>query len=75
MIIQPGQAAGSIGLALGYGKKDGLKEEMQTGKNAYHFYKDFNPVQQDVSLSVVSGEHEFALCSITQYINGTWRYY
>ena len=60
VIIQPGQAVGSLGLALGYGRKDGLKREMQTGKNAYHFYKEFNPVQNNVSLSVVAGEHEFA---------------
>ena len=70
VIIQPGQAVGSLGLALGYGKKDGLKEEMQTGKNAYHFYKDFNPVQHNVSLSVVSGEHEFACVQLHNTLMG-----
>jgi len=32
VLIQPGQAQGSLGLALGYGRTKGLKEEMQTGK-------------------------------------------
>lgn len=69
-IIQPGQAIGSIGLALGYGRKAGLKPEMQTGKNAYHFYKDFNPVQDNVELSVVSGEHEFACVQLHNTLMG-----
>ena len=29
VIIQPGQAKGTVGLAFGYGKKSGLQEEMQ----------------------------------------------
>src|SRR5690606_38003341 len=45
VIIQPGQAVGSIGLSFGYGRNKGLKEEMQTGKNAYKFYNDFNATQ------------------------------
>ncbi len=68
--IQPGQAIGSVGLALGYGRKMGLKEEMQTGKNAYHFYKDFNSVQSDVSISVVGGEHEFACVQLHNTLMG-----
>jgi hypothetical protein len=39
VIIQPGQAKGTLGLALGYGKKAALKEEMQVGVNAYSLYK------------------------------------
>nr|WP_321234405.1 TAT-variant-translocated molybdopterin oxidoreductase [uncultured Psychroserpens sp.] len=70
VIIQPGQAVGSLGLALGYGRKNGLKEEMQTGKNAYHFYKDFNTAQSDVSLKVVSGEHEFACVQLQNTLMG-----
>ena len=59
VIVQPGQAVGTIGLALGYGKKAALKEEMQVGINAYALYKGFNNVQ---SATIVkgSGEHEFA---------------
>jgi MoCo/4Fe-4S cofactor protein with predicted Tat translocation signal len=59
VIVQPGQAVGTIGLALGYGRKAALKEEMQVGINAYSIYKDFNNVQS-VTLGKAGGEHEFA---------------
>lgn len=59
VIIQPGQAVGTIGLALGYGKKTGLKEEMQVGVNAYTLYKGFNNIQS-VKVSKADGTHEFA---------------
>jgi MoCo/4Fe-4S cofactor protein with predicted Tat translocation signal len=59
VIVQPGQAVGTIGLALGYGRKAALKEEMQVGLNAYSLYKGFNDVQS-VSLAKADGEHEFA---------------
>jgi molybdopterin-containing oxidoreductase family iron-sulfur binding subunit len=59
VIVQPGQAVGTLGLALGYGKSAALKEEMQVGINAYTLYKGFNNVQS-VSLVKGDGEHEFA---------------
>jgi len=59
VIVQPGQAVGTLGLALGYGKSAALKEEMQVGLNAYSLYKGFNNVQS-VSLTKVDGQHEFA---------------
>lgn len=59
VIVQPGQAIGTLGLAFGYGKKAALKEEMQVGVNAYTLYNNFNDVQS-VSISKGSGEHEFA---------------
>jgi MoCo/4Fe-4S cofactor protein with predicted Tat translocation signal len=59
VIVQPGQAIGTLGLALGYGKKAALKEDMQVGVNAYAFYKNFNNVQS-ASIAAASGEHEFA---------------
>jgi MoCo/4Fe-4S cofactor protein with predicted Tat translocation signal len=59
VIVQPGQAVGTVGLAFGYGKKAALKEEMQVGVNAYSLYKGFNNVQS-VTLTKASGEHEFA---------------
>ena len=34
VVIQPGQAKGSVGLALGYGERKGLQDEMQVGVNA-----------------------------------------
>ena len=59
VIIQPGQAAGTIGLALGYGRTAALKEEMQVGVNAYVLYNNFNNVQA-ATLTKAGGEHEFA---------------
>ena len=59
VIVQPGQAVGTLGLALGYGKSAALKEEMQVGLNAYSLYKGFNNVQS-VSLTKADGQHEFA---------------
>ncbi|HQZ23811.1 MAG TPA: TAT-variant-translocated molybdopterin oxidoreductase [Flavobacterium sp.] len=59
VIVQPGQAVGTVGLAFGYGKKAALKEEMQVGVNAYSLYKGFSNVQS-VTLTKAGGEHEFA---------------
>jgi len=59
VIIQPGQAKGTLGLALGYGKKAALKEEMQVGVNAYSLYNNFNNVQS-AKIVIADGEHEFA---------------
>ena len=59
VIVQPGQAKGTLGMALGYGKKVGLKEEMQVGLNAYAFYTGFNNLQS-ATIEAASGEHEFA---------------
>ncbi|MGJ8591123.1 MAG: TAT-variant-translocated molybdopterin oxidoreductase [Aquaticitalea sp.] len=70
VIIQPGQAVGSVGLSFGYGREKGLKEEMQTGKNAYKFYQDFNNVQSNVSVKVVAGEHEFACVQLQNTLMG-----
>ena len=59
VIVQPGQAKGTLGMAVGYGKKTSLKEEMQVGINAYAFYFGFNNVQ-NASIEKGSGFHEFA---------------
>ncbi len=59
VIIQPGQAKGSIGLALGYGKKEGLKDEMKVGVDAFPIYKDFL-TSQNVTVELASGTHHFA---------------
>jgi MoCo/4Fe-4S cofactor protein with predicted Tat translocation signal len=59
VIVQPGQAVGTVGLALGYGRKAALKEEMVVGLNAYSLYKNFNSVQS-VSIVKANGVHEFA---------------
>ncbi len=69
VIIQPGQAKGSIGLALGYGKIDGLQEEMRTGVNAFPLYQNFTGVQK-VTLEKAVGEHEFACVQLQSTMAG-----
>ena len=69
VLIQPGQAKGSIGFALGYGEKAGLQEEMQVGVNAFVFYNDFNTVQE-VSISLADGFHEFACVQLHNTLMG-----
>ncbi|RIV35433.1 4Fe-4S dicluster domain-containing protein [Flagellimonas lutimaris] len=59
VIVQPGQAVGTVGLAFGYGKKAGMQEEMATGVNAYTLYGNFSDVQP-VTVEKASGVHEFA---------------
>jgi len=69
VIIQPGQAVGTVGLSLGYGKKAALKEEMQVGVNAYTLYNNFNDVQS-VKLTLEPGEHEFACVQLQKTLMG-----
>ncbi|WP_194766957.1 TAT-variant-translocated molybdopterin oxidoreductase [Tamlana sp. I1] len=69
VIIQPGQANGSVGLSFGYGRTAGLKEEMQTGVNAYALYHNFNNVQ-NVTIEPASGEHEFASVQLHNTLMG-----
>jgi len=69
VIIQPGQAKGSVGLSLGYGRTKGLKDEMQTGVNAFKLYKDFNAVQK-VTIKPAAGEHEFACVQLHNTLMG-----
>ncbi|HEY0047340.1 MAG TPA: TAT-variant-translocated molybdopterin oxidoreductase [Flavobacterium sp.] len=64
VIIQPGQAPGTVGLALGYGKHAAMKEEMKVGVNAYTFYQNFKSTHP-VTITKVGGEHEFA-CTQSQ---------
>src|SRR5699024_6200079 len=69
VIVQPGQAPGSIGLALGYGRKAGIQEEMQTGVNAYPLYKDQKNFQK-VSVSKAKGDHTFACTQLQNTMVG-----
>jgi len=68
--IQPGQAPGSIGLALGYGRTLGFKDEMKVGVNAYPLYKDAQTIQYGVSIEKVSGTHKFACTQVQKTIAG-----
>ncbi len=69
VIIQPGQAIGTVGLAFGYGKKAALKEEMQVGVNAYSLYKNFSNVQT-VTIEKGAGDHEFACVQLQKTLMG-----
>lgn len=69
VLIQPGQAKGSVGLALGYGRTAGIQSEMQTGVNAYPLYQNFSTVQ-NVQLEKVAGEHEFACIQLHNTMMG-----
>jgi molybdopterin-containing oxidoreductase family iron-sulfur binding subunit len=69
VVIQPGQAKGTLGLAFGYGKKLGLKEEMQVGVNAYALYTNLN-ANQSATITVAEGEHEFACVQLQKTLMG-----
>ncbi len=69
VIIQPGQARGTMGLAFGYGKKEGMKEEMQVGVNAYTLYNNFSQVQP-AEITVEAGDHEFACVQLQKTLMG-----
>jgi MoCo/4Fe-4S cofactor protein with predicted Tat translocation signal len=69
VIIQPGQAVGTIGLAFGYGRKEALKQEMQTGVNAYALYANAN-ANQSAIVTLAEGEHEFACVQLQRTLMG-----
>ncbi|TDY10660.1 TAT-variant-translocated molybdopterin oxidoreductase [Meridianimaribacter flavus] len=69
VLIQPGQANGSVGLSFGYGRKAGLKDEMKTGVNAYQLYSDFNNIQS-VTVAAAAGMHEFACVQLHNTLMG-----
>ncbi|WKK65421.1 TAT-variant-translocated molybdopterin oxidoreductase [Lutimonas zeaxanthinifaciens] len=64
--IQPGQAAGSVAIAVGYGRTD-LKNDMKVGINAYPLSKG---AFQSVSIEKTAGEHEFACVQLHHTIMG-----
>lgn len=69
VIIQPGQAKGSVGLSFGFGRTAGLKDEMKTGVNAYPLYQNFDSAQ-NVSISKAAGMHEFACVQLQNTLMG-----
>ncbi len=69
VLIQPGQANGTVGLALGYGQTAAIQTEMQTGVNAYALYNGFNAVQK-VQIEKVGGTHEFACVQLHNTMMG-----
>ncbi|WP_088340458.1 TAT-variant-translocated molybdopterin oxidoreductase [Robiginitalea sediminis] len=69
VIIQPGQAEGTFGLAFGYGRKTGLKADMQTGVNAFPLYQGFDTAQ-GVTIEKAAGMHEFACIQLQKTLMG-----
>ncbi|AWH83985.1 quinol:cytochrome C oxidoreductase [Flavobacterium album] len=69
VIIQPGQARGTVGVALGYGRQAAMKKDMIVGVNAYALYNNFNSFQ-DVKLTKEPGEHEFACVQLQKTLMG-----
>jgi len=69
VMIQPGQAKGTVGLAVGYGRKNGIQEEMQTGVNAFPLMQNFQTTQR-VSIEKVDGVHEFASVQLHNTLMG-----
>lgn len=70
VIIQPGQAKGSVGLALGYGRTKNLKNEMQVGVNAFPLYAGSKNVQYNVSIENAGGWHKFACIQVQSTLAG-----
>lgn len=71
VFIQPGQADGSVGLALGYGKKDS-GTTADTGVNAYSLFDGSNLVISNVSIDKTGEEHEFAGVQLQNTLMGRY---
>lgn len=69
VMIQPGQANGSVGLALGYGQQASIQEEMQTGVNAFPLMQNFSTTQR-VTIEKQEGVHEFASVQLHNTLMG-----
>ncbi len=69
--IQPGQADGAVGLALGYGKKNSGKVA-ETGVNAYPLFDGSNLVLSNVKIEKTGAEHEFAGMQLQNTLMGRY---
>ncbi|RMB59196.1 4Fe-4S dicluster domain-containing protein [Dokdonia sinensis] len=70
VMVQPGQANGTVGLALGYGKKEAIQEDMQTGVNAYPLMQGFKNTQKVSVKKANEDVHEFALIQLHNTLMG-----
>ena len=71
VLIQPGQAYKTVGLALGYGRKGSGKAGDGVGVNAFIFAEDFNTVISGATISKLEGEvHEFACTQLHHTMMG-----
>jgi MoCo/4Fe-4S cofactor protein with predicted Tat translocation signal len=69
VMVQPGQARGTVGLSFGYGRKAAMKKEMLVGVNAYTLYSNFSNVQP-AKLTKTAGDHEFACSQLQKTLMG-----
>ena len=67
VLIQPGQAEGTVGLAYGYGKTEGMNDVMKVGVNAYSLYHNFSNVQ-NVKITKSEGDHELYVSISVSFI-------
>lgn len=70
VLIQPGQAIGSIGLALGYGCSKGKTAFKSVGVNGFKLYKKFSVFQNGIKLEKVNNIHEFACLQLQHTMVG-----
>lgn len=73
VLIQPGQAAGTISVALGFGRTKAGKAGNDVGKNAYPFVRFVNGSLQfnnSVVISKAAGSYELAQTQTHQTIEG-----
>ena len=72
VFIQPGQAEGSVGLALGYGKKDSGKVA-EVGVNAYPLFDGYNTIVSGVTIEKADADdHEFAGMQLQNTLMGRY---
>ena len=73
VLIQPGQATGTVSVALGYGRAKAGKAGSEIGKNAYPFLRLVNATLQlstSASISKASGTYELAQTQTHHTIEG-----
>lgn len=71
VFIQPGQAEGSVGLALGYGKKNS-GATADTGVNAYPLFDGSNLALSGVKIEKTGEDHEFAGIQLQNTLMGRY---
>ncbi|AYZ14565.1 TAT-variant-translocated molybdopterin oxidoreductase [Chryseobacterium arthrosphaerae] len=71
VFVQPGQAEGSVGLALGYGKKNS-GATADTGVNAYPLFDGSNLVLSGAKIEKTGEDHEFAGIQLQNTLMGRY---
>jgi MoCo/4Fe-4S cofactor protein with predicted Tat translocation signal len=74
VLVQPGQANGTVGIAVGYGRTHGGKVAKDRGKNAFGFASydgvSYKYSVAEVTVEKVEGEYELAKTQTHQTIEG-----